>query len=142
MKDIPIFGVVDFEACMKKKTRLESAVQHACLACANNRDETMCAHATRDVHVQKPMTYSMVFVDVYGEVIYQDTDSDEDSVMDKFFESLFLIQKHVFRKLQRCKYKQGCQISQRPSGQCCHFSWPVFAFWPRWGIKCVLLHFY
>ena len=76
MKDIPIFGVVDFEACMKKKTRLESAVQHACLACSNNRDETMCTHATRDVHVQRPMTYSMVFVDVYGDFIYQDKDSD------------------------------------------------------------------
>ena len=101
----PIFGVVDFEACMKPKTRLESAIQHNCLACANNEDEINCTHATRDIHEQVPTTYSMVFADEYGDIIFSETESDDENVMTKFFESLFLIQKHVHKKLQKYRYK-------------------------------------
>lgn len=96
----PIFGVLDFESSLIPVSRVENAIKFNCLVCANDEDPKKCQHATTNIHHQVPTTYSMLFVDLEGKIIYQKTDSCQRNVMPQFMTSLTAIQSHLLKLCQ------------------------------------------
>lgn len=70
----PIFGVLDFESSLYPVSNIENAIKYNCVACASDDPGDHCEHGTHDVHHQIPTTYSMVFVDMDGKILFQKTE--------------------------------------------------------------------
>lgn len=101
----PIFGVLDFESSLEPISRAETAVEYACVNCADEGPVQNCTHATTEVHRQIPTTYCMMFADLNGEILFSRTESSQDELMAKFFTTLMRAKSVLFPKLQRYRYK-------------------------------------
>ena len=100
----PIIGVLDFESSLRRVSREENATRFNCEACASGEEE--CSHQTTNIHLQEPTTYSLVLADIYGEIVFEKTESDEENLMLKFFSTLTKAQKTCKRLLQRYQIKK------------------------------------
>lgn len=69
---LPIYGVGDFESKM----------------CSPEEGKKHDSEKTSMNQLQKPVSFSLLFVDKLGNIIYQRTDSHENNVMPLFFEAL------------------------------------------------------
>lgn len=101
----PIFGILDFESSLVPVSRLENGIRYNCVVCANDQDPKNCMHATADIHRQIPTTYSIIFVDLYGDILYHRTESCGGGVMPAFFATLSAVESWLRRKSQRFSNK-------------------------------------
>lgn len=103
----PIFGVLDFESSLEPISRAETAVAYTCLNCLEEGPVEQCQHSTTEVHRQIPTTYSIMFTDLHGDILFSKTESDQDRLMEKFFGTLDQASKRLLPKLQRHRYKNN-----------------------------------
>lgn len=83
-----IVGFVDFEASLRPFTREQNGLKFNCEACKTGEDEELCSHRTKIISEHIPTTYSMVFTDLEGEILFERTESSETDLMAKFYTTL------------------------------------------------------
>jgi hypothetical protein len=94
---LPLIGYCDFEACLPRKA---AGVCHLCAALAR---PGVCGHKSNIVSEHVPVTYSVMFVDCRGRIIFQRTESDDENVMQKFCELLMRLEPLLEERLTRYK---------------------------------------
>ena len=101
----PIFAVLDFESSLIPVSRMENAIKFDCSSCARGDSLTDCNHATLNIHTHVPTTFSILFVDVHGEILHQSTESSANNLMKKFFSLLNVLEPWLWQQLQRFPQK-------------------------------------
>ena len=85
----PIWGVMDFEACMDIKNREDNAILFKCEVCAQDDNPKLCHHGTSVMAEHVPTTYSMIFFDDADNIIFQRCKSKDDNLIQEFYKDLY-----------------------------------------------------
>lgn len=97
----PIVGYCDFEATLNPFDTTE------CQLCKKNKKMKICKHKTKLISEHIPCTYSVLFIDSLGKVLFHQTRTAE-NVIEQFFEMLDTQEKMFIPLLQ--KYRDSSQM--------------------------------
>lgn len=103
---MPVVGYLDFEAKIVPISPQEQCKLYNCLNCLNEGKLINCNHATRKLSNHLPISYSVIFVDTFDNVIYKKTESHEFNVMELCFDALFEAENHISNLVNKYKWPQ------------------------------------
>lgn len=84
-----VVGFLDFEAKLVPYTRQELADMYGCANCLTGGDLKVCLHQTRKRNRHEPISYSLLFIDLFDNVVFQRTEAHETDIMTLCFEALY-----------------------------------------------------
>ena len=95
----PILGFLDFESTLVPTDRSKHP---NCKNCRELGDQSLCKHATQEQNEQKPMCYSLYFIDRARNIVFERTRIGE-NVMKHFFRDLRKAEKKLIKGFQAKK---------------------------------------
>lgn len=99
-------GFLDFEAKMSPQNNEQNSQTFNCDNCLIGGSVSNCKHSERILHEQIPMTYSLyIFRTCDKKLVYEETYSSDENLMDHFFSNLEKLEKFLLEHLNKYKDK-------------------------------------